>query len=212
MRVEGVREKKINRVGPVADRTERADSMLVARAREGDVPAFAALYLRYHVRVYDFAAHRLESREAAEDATQTIFLRALLSIGQCRDEHRFAGWLFAIARNVVIDTYRRRTAVVQAVQELPDVPDPAETAESLAIRLEEEREMRTICQQCLSPVELDVLDLRLQGLADRDIAIALGKSYGTVRNIQYQLVRKLRSAITAETTVNGTETPQSDAI
>ena len=42
----------------------------------------------------EHAAHRLNSREAAEDATQTIFLRVAVSIKDCRDGARFAGWLF----------------------------------------------------------------------------------------------------------------------
>ena len=84
------------------------------------------MYRRYLDRVYDFVAVRLEGVDAAQDATQTIFLRALSALHQCRDEEYFAGWLFAIARNVVIDTYRSPRQVlvgVDAVLELGIVPN-----------------------------------------------------------------------------------------
>jgi RNA polymerase sigma-70 factor (ECF subfamily) len=88
------------------------DAVLVSQARQGDAQAFALLYRRYVANVYDFARNRLGSREAAEDATQTIFLRAYGSLKSCRDDERFAGWLFAISRNVVIDSWRARQHVV----------------------------------------------------------------------------------------------------
>lgn len=68
-----------------------SDAELVAQAKRGDARAFALLYRRYLDQVYDYAAHRLDGREAAEDATQTIFLRAVASLKDCRDETVFAG-------------------------------------------------------------------------------------------------------------------------
>ena len=96
-----------------------SDARLVASAKRGDAEAFALLYRRYLDRVYDFVAARVESIDAAQDATQTIFLRALSALPQCRDEEHFAGWLFAIARNVVIDTYRSPRQILVDVDTLP---------------------------------------------------------------------------------------------
>jgi RNA polymerase sigma-70 factor (ECF subfamily) len=79
---------------------------LVARAKRGDSEAFGELYDHYVGQVYAYVAVRLSNQEVAEDATQTIFVRALHSIASCRDDAGFAGWLFAIARNIVTDHYR----------------------------------------------------------------------------------------------------------
>ncbi len=57
-----------------------SDAELVAQARLGDPRAFALLYRRYLDQVYDYAFLRLDSREAAEDATQTTFMRAMRSL------------------------------------------------------------------------------------------------------------------------------------
>jgi RNA polymerase sigma-70 factor (ECF subfamily) len=169
----------------------------VSRAKSGDSQAFALLYRRYLDQVYDYAYHRLESREAAEDATQTIFLKAATNLAQCHDDAMFAGWLFAIARNVINDVYRSRHVATQPLDTAPDVEDPAATPEDLALRSEWNRELAELRERCLNAGERDILDLRLQGLTDREIAIALGRGYGAIRTAQYRMVLKLRGCMSA---------------
>jgi RNA polymerase sigma-70 factor (ECF subfamily) len=172
-----------------------SDAELVAQAKQGDARAFALLYHRYLDQVYDFAAHRLDSREAAEDATQTIFLRAVASLKDCRDERVFAGWLFAIARNVITDVYRSRRYATQSIDDAPDFEDPALTPDILAIQADWERELSEARTRCLNGSERELLDLRLQGLSDKEIATALGRGYGAIRTAQYRLVLKLRECL-----------------
>lgn len=171
------------------------DAELVARARLGDAQAFALLYRRYLPRVYDFAASRLATRAEAEDATQTIFLKALHSLHTCRDPEHFAGWLFAIARNVVTDSYRDGRIVTTTLDDAPDLIDSAVSPESAALHSEAARELDRMRQQCLSPADRDLLDLRLQGLADREIAVALHRSHGAVRTAQHRMVKRLRACL-----------------
>ena len=121
-----------------------SDAELVARAQQGDPQAFALLYRRYLDQVYDFCSRRLESREATEDATQTIFLKAVASLPQCRDGNRFAGWLFAIARSVVTDSYRTRRYTTQPLDTAPEFEDPGLSPERLA----EQAEMPTNWHAC----------------------------------------------------------------
>jgi RNA polymerase sigma-70 factor, ECF subfamily len=174
-----------------------SDAELVAQAKQGDARAFALLYHRYLDQVYDFAAHRLESREAAEDATQTIFLRAVASLKDCRDERVFAGWLFAIARNVITDVYRSRRYATQSIDDVPDIEDPALTPDILAIQADWDRELSAARTRCLNASERELLDLRLQGLSDKEIAAALGRGHGAIRTAQYRLVLKLRECLGA---------------
>src|SRR3954452_20817528 len=98
---------------------------LVAQAKQGDGEAFATLYRHYLPEVYGFVAARLAGREAAEDATQTIFIRALQSLETCRGEAAFPGCLFAIARNVVTDRSRAGRFRPEALDATFDSEDPA---------------------------------------------------------------------------------------
>ena len=171
------------------------DAELVARAQRGDSQAFALLYRRYLDQVYDFCARRLESREAAEDATQTVFLKAVSSLPACRDGELFAGWLFAIARNVINDHYRTRRIATQALDSAPEVEDPDPSPERSAEQAESARELAELRERCLNAAERELLDLRLQGLNDRQIAEALGRSHGAVRTAQYRMLLKLRGCM-----------------
>jgi RNA polymerase sigma-70 factor (ECF subfamily) len=172
-----------------------SDAHLVASAKRGDAEAFALLYRRYLDRVYDFVAVRLEGVEAAQDATQTIFLRALSALHQCRDEERFAGWLFAIARNVVIDTYRSPRQLLVDFEAIPDLEDRSESPEALVVRSEEIVALRDARDRCLSAVERELLDLRLQDLTSQEIAVAMKRNQTAIRNLQYRMIKKLRDCL-----------------
>lgn len=171
------------------------DAALVKRAQHGDAQAFALLYRRYLDQVYDFCARRLESREAAEDATQTIFLKAVASLPQCRDGDRFAGWLFGIARNVITDSYRAKRYATQPLDLASGFEDPGQSPERLAEQAESARQLAALRDDCLNGPERELLDLRLNGLNDRQIAEAISKSHGAVRTAQYRMVQKLRDCM-----------------
>src|SRR5512143_576975 len=82
---------------------------LVAAAQAGDPDAFGGLFDRYYVPVYRFVAARIGRPSDAEDLAQLVFVKALEALP--RYEARgvpFGGWLFRLARNVVIDHVRTR--------------------------------------------------------------------------------------------------------
>src|SRR5690348_16047655 len=83
------------------------DAAIVVRAKR-DRESFAELYLRYVAAVYRYCYHRLGDRAAAEDSTSQVFTKALTTLPGHRDDCAFRGWLFAIAHNVVVDSYRAR--------------------------------------------------------------------------------------------------------
>ena len=83
------------------------------RAAQRDPQAAATIYATWFEPVYRYCVHRLESAEAAEDATSRIFERVLKALPRYTvDEDRpgatFRSWLFAIAHNTLVDHHRRR--------------------------------------------------------------------------------------------------------
>jgi RNA polymerase sigma-70 factor (ECF subfamily) len=171
------------------------DGELVARTRFGDADAFARLYRRHLPRVYDFVYRRVDSREMAQDLTQSIFLRALDSLDGCRSDDQFVAWLFAIARNAVYDTWRSRRHRAVNLDFAADVADPADSPEVHAIRADERQHLNRARATCLTAVEQDILDLRLHGLNDKEIGLALGRTHGAIRSMQYRMIRKLRACV-----------------
>lgn len=182
-------------IAPPSPDPDGSDAELVAQARQGDARAFALLYRRYLRQVYDFCRHRLSSQEAAEDATQTIFVKALGSVHTCRDGDLFAGWLFGIAHHVIADTYRAGRAPAVTLDDAPEMTDRSRSPEDEAIGSEWTRELNRLRADCLKADDRTPLDLRLQELTDREIAVALGRSHGAIRVAQHRMVKRLRDCL-----------------
>ena len=172
-----------------------SDGVLVARTRFGDGDAFALLYRRHLPRVYDFVYRRVDTRESAQDLTQSIFLRALDSLDSCKSDDLFAAWLFAIARNAVYDSWRSRRHRAVSIDFAVELADSADSPEINAIRADERNHLNRARATVLTTLEQDILDLRLQGLNDKEIALALGRTHGAIRTVQYRMIRKLRAHI-----------------
>ncbi len=84
-------------------RGEADDDALVADARRGDAEAFALLYYRYKLDVWNLAYFTLRDHHEAEDGAQETFLKAYRSLGQYRRKDSVRPWLLAICRNVCVD-------------------------------------------------------------------------------------------------------------
>src|SRR6058998_1702484 len=84
-----------------------ADADLLVRIADRDRDAFDLLYHRYVRSVFGLALRRLRDRQRAEDAVQETFAAIWRSAGSYRPERGPAApWLWAIARNAIVDRFR----------------------------------------------------------------------------------------------------------
>lgn len=196
-----------------ADRSSRPpddEGHLVERARAGDGRAFGALYERYVDRVYSFVLFRVRDESLAEDLTQDVFVQVLRGLGGYAWQGTLAPWLLRIARNTVIDHWRRTARRPERALSAIDV-EAGEDAEDNRIgrMVDEEGEMaimqaeakldRAAFQRAaaqLTDLQRDVLALRFaSGLSIRETAEAMDKSDGAIKNLQHHAVRALRRAL-----------------
>ena len=80
---------------------------LIVRAQGGDEEAFGLIFEHYYRFVYKFIYSLLGERGLAEELTQETFLSAFKGIHNLRGEAKLKTWLFTIARNAVIKSYRQ---------------------------------------------------------------------------------------------------------
>jgi RNA polymerase sigma factor (sigma-70 family) len=97
----------------------RSDAELLVAART-EPRAFRELYERHASAVYGFHLGRSRDREAAHDLTAETFAQAWLSRTRFRDEAdgSVRPWLFAIARNVLVTSVRRKALERSASERL----------------------------------------------------------------------------------------------
>ena len=163
----------------VTDRVAPTDGELIQRVAERDAGAFELLYRRYARPVFGLALRRLGDRMRAEDAVQETFAALWRSARTYRPERGpGAPWLYAVARNAIVDRARNRT---DAPAEVPDAASPelgpAERAEASFVSWRVHRALEGLPQS-----ERDVIELAYwAGLSQSEVASFLGIPLGTVK-------------------------------
>lgn len=159
--------------------TDPTDAELIRRVGEGDRDAFDALYERYARPVYGLALRRLRDRGLAEDAVQETFASIWRSASSYRpDRGPGASWLYAVARNAIVDRIRSQARSATRVPDSPaSEPGPEEHAETGWIAWQVHRAFVE-----LPDGERAVLELAYWGgLSQSQIADFLGIPLGTVK-------------------------------
>src|SRR4051794_29880629 len=77
--------------------------------KSGSDRAFGELVRRYTNLVYSAARRRLSNDAAAEDATQTVFIRLASAPPDLRDDAALVAWLHRTTVHVSIDLWRLET-------------------------------------------------------------------------------------------------------
>lgn len=176
------------------------EDALVAQARL-DPAAFAPLYAGYLGPVYRYCYARLGTKERAEDATSLVFARALAALPRYQPGDRpgaFRSWLFTIAHHAVTDEFRRAANVPLPLDATVEIPDAAPSPEDHVLAADAHRHLRRLLAD-LPPDQRRVVELRLAGLSDQEIADVLGRSHGAVRTSQWRAVARLRRLFAAAT-------------
>lgn len=160
---------------------EPTDSELLQRVGNGDGGAFETLYRRYSRPVFGLALRRLGDRTRAEEAVQETFTSVWRSARTYKpDRGPGAPWLYAVARNAIVDGARGRTAVISAAEppdEISTDVSPPDRAEQSWTAWRVHRAMEELPQN-----ERAVLELAYwQGLSQSEIAERLRIPLGTVK-------------------------------
>ena len=160
--------------------------------------AFADLYRTHGSRVHAFVRYRVGDGAVAEDLTAEVFARAWAKRGQLRSPEAALAWLFATARNLVIDHRRRRPALLP-LGALPPAAHPlAASPESGALVADQLAEVGRLLAG-LGDREREAIGLRfVAGLRNGEIALVLDTSEGNVAKILHRALRKLRERLPKE--------------
>lgn len=166
---------------------KEADERLLVEAARKDPSRFAELYENHFERVYAYVLRRVGNRQEAEDITSEVFHQALDKIGSF--EWRgvpFAAWLLRIAANATADRWRQRAR---------EQGNPAEEA-SEEFEFEQANEFARLFRMVKDlPIEQRlVVEMRFaQEKSVKEIAEAIGKTEGAVKQLQFRAIRNLRT-------------------
>ncbi len=153
---------------------------------------FSKIYDQYISRIYRFVFLRVNSRDIAQDLTSETFTRAWDKFkGNSGSEVKnWLGFLYQIARNLVTDFYREQGKV--QIISASYVADPAMGLEEKAFLSSEADQIKAALSK-LGEEQQEVIIWRyLDGLSNKEIALILAKSEGTVRVIIHRALKEVR--------------------
>jgi RNA polymerase sigma-70 factor, ECF subfamily len=168
---------------------------VIRRAQNGDLVALRELYLAHHEQIYRFIWSRVHDPAHAEDLTGEVFLRMVANLSNYQDRSLpFRAWLYGIARNLVIDDYRKSR--IRQYVPLESVAGDAVEGKSPE-ELTEQVLAFTRVKNALSkmaPDQREVIELRfLAGLSLNEVAAAVNKTVAAVKSLQHRGLTVLRN-------------------
>ncbi len=172
-----------------------SDATLVRNLRGPDSQQAArSLYRSYGGELYGFALRSLRDEGLAEELVQDVFTRAWRSAAQFEpDRGSVRTWLYAIARNAVIDGQRRRGRRPQlpAGESDGEPVDPSEPIETALLRYQIQLAISRLTFEHRQVIEL----VHFRGLGMAEIAERTGLAVGTVKSRLHYATRSLRLAL-----------------
>jgi RNA polymerase sigma-70 factor, ECF subfamily len=174
----------LSRVSELEERT-------LIEAAQHDPGRFAELYEHNFDRVYAYIVVRIYDRLEAQDLTAHVFQQALANIGKFKWRGApFIAWLYRIAANAIADQARKKSREVSETE--------VATTTSLDSNLEQvERRARLFSAvESLPEDQRKVILLRFgEEKSIREIASALNRSEGAVKQLQFRGLENLRARL-----------------
>ncbi len=167
----------------------------LAGALAGDEHAFAMLYRDLQPPLLRYL--RVMADQIAEDAASETWLEVSRRLDAFRGpEPAFRAWVFAIARNKVIDRIRYETRRPSATWDDLDAIAPAsrDVAEEV-VEVDETRRALELVRSLPTDQAEAVLLRVVGGMEYAEVAEVMGRSAGAVRVLVHRGLRRLRVAV-----------------
>jgi RNA polymerase sigma-70 factor (ECF subfamily) len=174
----------------VSDR--EIDSLLVARAQQGDKQAFNLLVEKYQRKLTRLLSRFIRDQAEVEDVTQEAFIKAYRALPAFRGDSAFYTWLYRIgintAKNYLMAMGRRAPTSTEVEAEDAEGFEEGEqlrdinTPESVLLSNEIAETVNSTIEQLPEELRRAIQMREIEGMSYEDIAQAMDCPIGTVRS------------------------------
>jgi len=181
------------------------EKYLLFKAKNKDPEAYSKVYDLYADRIYRFVFFKINNQEEAQDLTSEVFLKTWQYITSGKDILNLNAYLYKVARNLVIDHYRKASQKEVSIDALAGgIESLAETAD---LKVEETKALE-------DKLQMEKIEVKLMGLKDEyreviilryvddlsigEIAEIVVKKKGAVRVILFRALNALKELMGEE--------------
>jgi RNA polymerase sigma-70 factor (ECF subfamily) len=169
---------------------------LILRSKQGDASAFGALIKDYRRQLFTYLLKLCNNRTTAEDLFQDTLIRVWSGLPNYNEQNKFSSWLFSIAHNTAMDSYRRKKVRSRVIHtdELPEAPETRDP--QVEVEHKETKELLLDAVNNLSDKQKQVFLLRQHGeLSFKEIAELTQQPLNTVLSHMHYSVKKIRKIL-----------------
>ncbi|HBB37575.1 MAG: hypothetical protein UV82_C0001G0027 [Candidatus Magasanikbacteria bacterium GW2011_GWD2_43_18] len=172
--------------------------LILQRIQKGKDPdAFAELYDAYIEKMYRFISFKVGNRQVAEDLTSDLFLKLweYLTTGKSTDIQSLNGLIYRMARNLVIDHYRKNTMTFECpIEDILHLTDSTDIQEQVHLDIEVSNILAQV--KHLKQEYQEVVLLRyIEELSIKEIAEVMQKKRGAVRVTLHRATKTLQALL-----------------
>ena len=168
-------------------------------ARRSPQALFSQIYREHRQSILNYVYYRTGDQDLAEDITSEVFMKMVEQYERTFQHGKpVAPWLYAIARNLLID-HRRRAGRIDW-QPLPDqVPSDGRGQPVQGTDARLTGDCLVVAMDYLTEEQQQVILLKfLERKSNREVGQRLGKTEGAVKSLQYRALAALGRALEKE--------------
>jgi len=166
------------------------DNSYILRLQSGDEACFEEVYYKYNQFLYTYFYKRIRSTQVCEDLVQETFIRLWKYRSNLNDSLSFNIQLFRIAKTALIDIAKRKAKMPVSFVPHNELPEVAEE-DTFQISADKREKLQYLIAS-LPPVRKKILDLKINGYSNKEIASQLTITVKTVENNINSAYRELR--------------------
>lgn len=160
------------------------------------LPELEELYTLYRTDLYRYLCHLTHDPTEAEDILSETFLRAMRRLPTYRGDCAVKTWLFGIARNIWLESLRKRRPDVSADVLLENYLAEDTLTEHTDTRLQWQRVCELLQQK--DDRARRIMQLRAESYTYAEIAVQLHISESSARVIEHRARSWLKEILTKE--------------
>ena len=139
------------------------------------------LHIQFHHILHKYIAARVNNRDDVTDILQEIFIKIASKFDSLADSEKLNSWIFTIARNTIIDYYRKRKTNLSA-DITEKMLEEAEGEADVDTTKGMDKCLKNFIQKLPETYREMIIDSELKGIKQKDLIEKYNMAYPSVRS------------------------------